>query len=100
MKRVSITEAKNRLNALLEYVRNGETVVIEDRGVAIAELAPVNGKPSDTDADKIARLERAGILRPPKRDPREVANEVLSRPLTKTKRSVVEAVLEERREGW
>jgi antitoxin (DNA-binding transcriptional repressor) of toxin-antitoxin stability system len=80
-------------------VRNGETIVIEDRGVAIAELAPVNGRSTDTDDDKIARLTRAGILRPAKADPRAVWDEVRARPLVRTKRSVVEALLEERRQG-
>src|SRR5947208_2695295 len=56
MKRVSITEAKNRLNSLLDYVRNGETVLIEDRGVPIAQLAPLNGSGADTDEAKLEQV--------------------------------------------
>lgn len=97
--RASITETKNRLSALLERVRRGETIVIEDRGVAIAVLAPINGHPADTDEDRLARLERKGIIRRSKRDPREVFAELDRMPLPRSKRSVVEALLEERRQG-
>lgn len=66
MTRASITDAKNRLSALLDRVRHGETVIIEDRGVAVAQLVPVAGRAdATTDADRLARLERQGILRPP-----------------------------------
>ena len=99
MKRVSITEAKNTLSALLDRVRAGETIVITDRDVGIAQLAPLNGSPHDTTADKLARLERQGLIVPPRRDPREVWAELDRRPLAKSRKSVVEALLEERREG-
>lgn len=65
MKRTSITDAKNRLSALLDRVRHGETVVIEDRGVPVAQLSPVAGRADSSDADRLVRLERQGILRPP-----------------------------------
>ena len=97
MKRASITEAKNRLNALLDYVRAGDTVIIEDRGTAVAQLIPVNGTAADTDSAKIARLTRAGVINPPAADPRAVMERLLSRPPIPVKRSVVEALIEERR---
>lgn len=95
MRRVSITEAKNRLNALLEQVRAGETVVIEDRGVGVAVLAPLNGSRWDTDKDRIARLERKGILRPP-RNPGGGIDRILNAPLPKID-GVLEELLEQRR---
>jgi prevent-host-death family protein len=64
MKRASITEVKNQLSALLDRVRHGESVLIEDRGVAVAQLNPVTGRTVTTDRDRLARLERQGILRP------------------------------------
>jgi prevent-host-death family protein len=64
MKRTSITEAKNRLSALIDRVRHGETVIIEDRGLPVAQLAPVTGPGVSSDADRVARLERQGVLRP------------------------------------
>ncbi len=63
MKRASISEAKNGLSALLDRVRQGHTVVIEDRGVPVARLEPVV---LDGDADgRLARLQRQGAVRAP-----------------------------------
>ena len=64
MKRTSITDAKNRLSALIDRVRHGETVVIEDRGVPVAQLTPVSGQTDASDGGRFARLERQGVLRP------------------------------------
>jgi prevent-host-death family protein len=64
MKRASITEAKNGLSALLDRVRHGETVIIEDRGVPVAQLGPVGGRGGGRDQDRLARLERQGVVRP------------------------------------
>ncbi len=66
MKRASVTEAKNQLSALIDRVRRGERVVIEDRGVPIARLEsmPAVDLPDD-DEGRLARLERAGIARRP-----------------------------------
>ena len=65
MKRASVTDAKNRLSALIEHVRHGESVIIEDRGVPVAQLNPVAARTAGADQDRIARLVRQGILRPP-----------------------------------
>lgn len=40
MKSVSVSDAKNRLSALLREVREGRTVTITDRGVVVARLVP------------------------------------------------------------
>lgn len=64
MKRTSISDAKNRLSALIDRVRHGETIVIEDRGVPVARLEPVAALEGD-DAGRLARLERQGIVRRP-----------------------------------
>jgi prevent-host-death family protein len=64
MKRASISEAKNRLSALLDRVRQGHRIVIEDRGVPVATLEPMAGRSVDPDG-RIARLERQGVLRRP-----------------------------------
>ena len=65
MKRGSITDAKNRLGVLLKRLCRRETVLIEDRGVAVAQIAPVARGVTGTDRDTISRLQRAGIIRPP-----------------------------------
>jgi prevent-host-death family protein len=64
MKRTSITEAKNGLSALIERVRHGESIVIEDRGVPVARLESV-ATPGRRDVEgRAARLQRQGLLRP------------------------------------
>ena len=70
----SISETKRRFSALLDRVREGETVTITDRGVPVARLVPAVGSDGDDEA-RILRLERAGL------------------------ESVLEALLEERRES-
>lgn len=97
MKRASITDAKNQLSALLERVRRGEAVLIEDRGVAVARLEPVSALEGGQ-ADVIARLERQGILRPPAgRASRKAMLEPPPRPSKPA--SISRLVIEERREG-
>lgn len=97
MRVATITEAKNGLSALLDHVRGGESVLIVDRGIPVARLESVVGSPLDGDG-RIARLERAGVIRAARTPP---ATEILSRPLPAVREgaSVVEALLEERREG-
>ncbi len=96
MKTATITEAKNGLSALIDRVRAGESVVITDRGVPVARLEPMASHP-DPDG-RIARLERAGIIRrgrsaPPIDLMREAP------PAVEPGGSVLEALLEERRTG-
>jgi prevent-host-death family protein len=95
MKSATITEAKNGLSALLDRVRAGESVVITDRGVPVARLEPMAEYP-DPDG-RIARLERAGIVR---RGTGPVPLDALPpAPTLPEGVSAVEALLEERRTG-
>lgn len=97
MKTVSITEAKNKLSALIDHVRGGETVLIMDHGRPVARLesAVVIG---DSGQGRLSRLERAGIVR--------IATKKLRKDLIQTApprarkdADVVRALLEERREA-
>ena len=63
MKRASISEAKNALSALLDRVRRGQSVIIEDRGLPIARLEPI--ALADDPEGRIARLQRQGAVRAP-----------------------------------
>jgi prevent-host-death family protein len=93
----SISEAKAKLSALLDRVRAGETVTITDRGVPVAQLTPLPPR-SEVDWEaRLDRLERAGIVRRPKE--KLDVGWLLSRPLPKARESVLEALLEERRES-
>jgi prevent-host-death family protein len=64
MKRASITEAKNGLSALIDRVRHGDAIVIEDRGVPVARLEPIAAPGSGGAQGRAARLVRQGVLRP------------------------------------
>ncbi len=97
MKRASISEAKNTLSALIDRVRRGERVIIEDRGVPIARLDSMATSGDDPDG-RLARLERAGIaLRPSAPVPRRL----LATPPPCPQRSarLSQAVIDEREDG-
>ena len=99
MKRASITEAKNRLSALLDRVRHGETILIEDRGVAVAEIRPVSREQGGLDRDRLARLERSGIVRPAGFS--RPSPLLVERPPAPTRPvALSQLVTEERGEGW
>jgi antitoxin (DNA-binding transcriptional repressor) of toxin-antitoxin stability system len=68
--------------------------LITERGVPVARLEPTI---ADDDEGRLARLERAGIVRRGRGDPRWI----LDRPPTKTidGSSVVELLIEDRRSG-
>jgi prevent-host-death family protein len=85
---------KNRLSAYLKRVRAGETVLILDRNEPIARLERVEAAAHPY--DRLARLERAGLLR---RASGPVSVDRLREAPPETGRSVLEALLEERREG-
>ena len=99
MKRASITDAKNGLSALLDRVRHGETVVIEDRGIPVAQLTPVAARSTSADAGRLARLERQGIVRPAASPG---AAKLPAGPPPRARRPVTlsQLVIAERREGW
>src|SRR5262245_40573351 len=98
MKTATITEAKNRLSALIDQVRHGETVVITDRGRPVARLvSALTGGAEDVEG-RVARLERRGGLRralaPP---PRALIARKAPKPDKPSR--VVDELLAERREG-
>lgn len=93
MKKASITETKNRLSALLDLVKQGESILITDRNVPIARLEPIPEE--GFDKAKMVRLERCGILKRPdsgKRAP-------LKNNPPKAKGSILKALLAEREES-
>jgi prevent-host-death family protein len=98
MKRTSVTDAKNRLGALLDRVRHGETVLIEDRGIPVAQLVPVAGRRGLADRDAVARLERQGVLAPPAT---AATSRLLLTPPPRSARRMAlsQMIIDERREG-
>jgi prevent-host-death family protein len=96
MKTATVTEAKNRLSALIDQVKAGDTVTITDRGTPVARLEPVAA--SDEQDGRLRRLARAGIVRLPEQgDARRALAGMPPPPATKV--GVVAALLEERRTG-
>ena len=99
MRRATISETKNGLSALLDRVRHGETILITDRNRPVARLEPVlSGEHAGPDEGRLARLERAGVIR---RARRGRLDEILREPPPSPAAGgdVLEALLEERRGG-
>ncbi len=63
MKRASIAEARNRLSAYLELVRRGETILITDRNVPVAQIVPLAPGAGTIDDERLRDLERRGVIR-------------------------------------
>jgi prevent-host-death family protein len=93
----SISEAKNKLSALIDRVRAGESVLIVDRGKPVARLEPALSLDEDSEG-RLARLERAGLAR---RGKGKIPMDLILSPPPRAKggASALEALLEERREG-
>ena len=98
MRRATITEAKNGLSSLIDRVKGGETILITDRGVPVARLAPAAATAVPDDEGRLARLERTGVITRGSGEFRTF----LERPLVETvdSRGIVDLVLEERGSGW
>lgn len=63
MTTTSISELKARLSAYLDAVRQGDEVLVTDRGRVIARLSPVTG--DLLEESRRESLIRSGRLRPP-----------------------------------
>ena len=98
MKRTSVTDAKNGLSALLDRVRHGESIVIEDRGIPIAQLAPVASTGGGADRDRLTRLERHGIIRPAAAS--TASKRLAAPPRPRKAVSLSARVIAEREGGW
>lgn len=96
MTTASISETKAKLSALLDRVKAGESVTITDRGVPVAQIVPLPAGEVDWDA-RMQRLARAGVVRLPKE--KLDVEAFLAMPRPRARASVVEALLEERRES-
>jgi prevent-host-death family protein len=98
MKIASITEAKNRLSALIDGLKAGSPVLIVDRGRPVARLEPVIRSAQDAQDGRLSRLLRDGVVRPRRSDPpRALFRE--KPPRVHTRASGVDALIQERREG-
>ena len=99
MKMATISETKNGLSALLDRVRHGETIVVTDRGRPVARLEPIAGEEeAGPEEGRLARLERAGIIRRAREGRlEEIARVPPPRPVGGA--DIVAAIVDERRSG-
>ncbi|TDJ25059.1 MAG: type II toxin-antitoxin system prevent-host-death family antitoxin [Gammaproteobacteria bacterium] len=93
METATISEVKNRLSAYLRKVKAGQTVLILDRDEPVAMITAVDAQ--DRPADRLAKLEKQGLLR---RSASTDPLKALKQPVT-AKTSVVLALLEDRRDA-
>lgn len=93
-KTASISQAKNRLSELIRGLESGPVILL-DRGRPVARLEAI--PPMDA---QMERLVRKGLVIPAAK-PFNL-KELLARPLPKLegKISVLDALLQEREEGW
>lgn len=94
--RVSVGRLKARLSEYLKRVRAGAPVVVTSRGTPIARLVPLAGDPAAE--GRVAELARKGLVRVP-RAPLDADLLTTPGPPDPEARSL-DAVLEERAEGW
>ena len=93
MPAVSVSELKSRLSHYLRMVKRGGEVQVLDRGVPVARLVGID---SGGDDDLRARLIASGSVRAGSGDPAAV----LRWPPVVADASVLEALLEDREEGF
>ena len=69
MQRVGSREFKNRMGRYLRAVRNGQTLIITDRGKAVAQVAPPTEAAENQDSieNRLRELEAQGYIRLGKR---------------------------------
>lgn len=99
VKQARISELKNNLSKYLSYVRKGGVVRVFDRDRPVAELVPL-GRGGSAGSAQLAAvfddLERKGVLR---RGTGKLPAGFLEKPLPRPRRSVLEALIDERRHG-
>jgi prevent-host-death family protein len=98
MKIASITEAKNRLSALIDGLKRGSSVLIVDRGRPVARLEPVTSLSEGEQDGRLSRLIREGIVRPG-RTPLSNSLIAAQPPCPKGDASAVAALLADRRDS-
>lgn len=83
VKAVAVKELKNRLSAYLREVKNGEVVLVTDRGVVVAELRqPSAGAQLGTQEHILERLHASGLVVPGlPQNPRAYRASPLARPV-------------------
>jgi antitoxin (DNA-binding transcriptional repressor) of toxin-antitoxin stability system len=95
MRTAQVSELKDRLDEVIEAVKNGETVEIREGNSALAEVVPLRkAAPEATGGSTLSPdLVREGKAR---RGTGTLPDDFFTRPLPTAKKSVLEALLEDR----
>jgi prevent-host-death family protein len=92
---VNIGDLKNQLSAYLQYVRNGEEVIVRDRNLPVARILPIdNADMSEHEKQLVA----SGAMKLPEREMDWQAFWALPRPNVSRKAAL--KALEESRGDW
>jgi antitoxin (DNA-binding transcriptional repressor) of toxin-antitoxin stability system len=97
MKKTNISSLKKDLSRYLQYVRSGGVVRVFDRETPVAEIVPLGkreGSAEDAIDAIIERKIREGSVLPPTKKGKFVLPKLI-----KVRANLVEAILEDRREG-
>lgn len=62
MKKIGLREANLHFSKFMKQVRNGEEIIVTERGIPIATIKPIIKK--DNILSKLKALEQRGILKP------------------------------------
>ena len=84
---VGIRELKNGLSGYIDRVRNGEEIIVTDRGRPVARLSSL-----DATHDHLAELVAAGVVRAPSSNERQIPTHRIT-----SKGAVSDLVAEQRR---
>jgi len=94
----TVSEAKSHLSALLRRVEQGETLLILHRGRPVARVSPITATDILVDEDRLARLERTGLIRRALEPPNaQLLDDAV--PTLTEETGLVQAVLAERAEA-
>jgi prevent-host-death family protein len=95
VKQAKIANLKNNLSRYLEHVRRGGSVIVLDRDRPVARLVPLPHTEARAASDRLARLERQGLIR------RGTGGRVPgARKPARLPGGVLRGLLEERERGW
>mgnify|MGYP001062212963 CR=1 FL=1 len=96
MRRATIAELKAKLSEYLAAVKQGEDVIVTERGRPIARLTAL--PPRTAAAARMDKLVRSGLVRPPTA---KLPDDFLARPRPADPEGrLMDALLTERAEGW
>ncbi len=99
MENATITEVKNRFSAFLDKVKQGESILITERGRPIARLESALAACPDDVEGRLGRLERAGLVRRARTRPDVKSIMTPGLAELKAESGLLQAVLAEREEN-